>query len=155
MADTPRINGNVVSWADLSFKLNDERYYGIMEASYGHKRTRTKVYGSGSTPRGRTSGKYEVNEVSITMDVHAYAALTDALAQLSDDGETYGDVEFEGLFQYSYEADGRIFNDELTRLTITGDSNSNSESPDPIKVTVTMDCMELKRDGKRLGRSEV
>lgn len=153
MADTPRINGAVVSWSDAYFKFNEERYYGITDISYGHKRTRTKVYGSGSTPRGRTSGKYEVDEVSVTMDMHAFVALRDALAAKSSDGNTYGDVEFEGSVQYSYEADSQVFTDELNQLTVTGDSVSMSEGPDPTKVVVTMDCMRILRDGKSLSRS--
>lgn len=152
MADTVRVNGFITSWSDISFKLNGERYYGITEISYSDTRTRTKSYGMGRTglPRGRTRGKYEVGEVTVKFDFPAWVALRDAVAAESSDGNSYGNVEFEGTVQYTYGADDETHTDELSGLVITGVTNSASEGPDALMVDVTMDCMGITRDGKTL-----
>lgn len=152
MADTQRVNGFTTSWGDIHFKLNNERYYGVTEISYGDTRARTKVYGMGraGTPRGRTRGKYEVAEVTCKMDYPGWIALRDALAGLADDGASFGDVEFEGVVQYSYGTDDETHTDELFQLVVTGVNISASEGPDAIMVDITMDCMGISRDGKTL-----
>jgi hypothetical protein len=155
MADTQRVNGFTTSWSDCSFKLGGDRYYGITEISYGDKRARSKVYGMGraGTPRGRTRGKYEVDEVTWKMDFPAWVALRDALSALADDRASYGDVEFEGVMQYAYGANEETHTDELFQLVITGVTHSASEGPDAIMVDVTADCMGISRDGKTLYNS--
>jgi len=152
MADTVRVNGFITSWSDISFKLNGERYYGITEINYSDTRKRTKVYGMGrtGTPRGRTRGKYEVGEVTVKMDFPAFVALRDAIAAESSDGNSYGDVEFEGVVQYTYGADDETHTDKLFRLTFDGVTNGASEGPDALMIDVTFDCMGISRDGKTL-----
>lgn len=148
MPDTPRINGSVTSWADLSVKVADERIHGITEASYGPKRTATLTYGAGDRPRGMTRGRIEPGEPSMTMDLHAWKALRDRLKALAPDKKTYGRTEFTCFFQYSYDDTGEVFSDELRRCRVTGREMSPSEGSDAITVKVTMIFMELVEDGE-------
>ena len=78
MADTQRINGFVPSWGDIYVKINSARYYGITEIAYGDTRVRSKLYGMARhhAPRGRTSGKYEINgQLQIALNATGYRSV--------------------------------------------------------------------------------
>lgn len=146
MADTPRINGNLVSWADIFCKLDEDRYYGITEVSFDPKRTTTLVYGVGDKPRGRTKGKVEPGDVSMTMDLHAWKALSDKLGSKATNREI-GTVPFNGMVQFSYTEDSEIFTYELIGLRVAGAPISASEGSEAITVAVAMSVDEIKLPG--------
>lgn len=151
MADTQRINGYVPSWSDIYVKIDDERYYGISEIAYGDTRARSKVYGMGRAhaPRGRTSGKYEVDEATMKMDKVAATELRRVLALKSTDGKSFGSVIFQVVVQYS-DAQGETNTDTLHECTLTKQGISASEGPDALMEDVALDVMRIDRNGLTL-----
>ena len=144
MSDTQRINGFAPSWSDVYVKIADERYYGITEIAYGDTRARSKVYGMGraQAPRGRTGGKYEVDEATMKVDKVAALALREALAASSSDGKSYGSVTFQTVVQYS-DAQGNTVTDTLHDCVITKMAISASEGPDALMEDVALDVMRI------------
>lgn len=151
MADAQRVNGFEVSWGDIYVKLGEDRYYGISEIAYGDKRTRSKSYGMGRShaPRGRTAGKYEVDECTMKMLKKSTKELRAALAANAQDSKSYGSVSFQIVVQYAG-ADGEVQTDTLHECTLSGDNNSHSEGPDPLYDNLTVDVMRIDRDGLTL-----
>jgi len=147
MSDAIRVNNNQHSWGSITFKLNGERYTGFTAISFGDKRTRVKAYGMGRhhAPRGRSKGKYETDPVKVTGWKSSVHALRVALAKVSLDGKSYGDVEFQGLVQY-IERDDTEITVELDRLVWMSNTTSDEESPDPLKEDFELDVMLIRRN---------
>ncbi len=97
-------------------------------------------------PRGRSRGKYTVEPVKLTGWKGSIQTLREALAALSQDGISYGDVEFEIVVQYvdSGEAPMTV---EIERCVWAGNSSSDEEGPDPLKEEIEIDCMLIRRNG--------
>jgi hypothetical protein len=151
MADDIRINGVQHGWPSVSLKINGKAWYGIKSIKYGDKRTRGKTYGMGRAhaPRGRTSGKYEVDPVTLSIEKETARKLRDELAAKSTTGGTsFGDTVFQIVVQYS-EGSATI-TDELVDCTWSGDASSAEEGPDAIYDEVEFDCMRILRNGKSL-----
>lgn len=100
--DTPRVNGNVVSWGSCYYKYNGQRFYGIVECTYGESRERVQVAGSARSqaPGFESAGEYKCAAQKIKMLKHTAAAFRAALAAGSEDGVSYGNVRFEGVYQF-------------------------------------------------------
>lgn len=149
MSDEIRINGVQHSWASVVLKIDGKPWYGIKSIKYTDKRTRAKSYGIGRAhaPRGRTSGKYEVDPVSVSMEKASAKLLRDELAQKAG-GTSYGDAKCQIVVQYS-EGNSTI-TDELVDCAWADDGSSAEESPDPIYDEITFDCMRIVRNGKTL-----
>lgn len=147
MADRYNINGNVLSWASIICKINDERYYGFTDLSYGDKRERVKQWGMARhhAPRGRSHGKYTPEPVKLGGPKSSVHALRTALARLSPDLKSYGDVEFQIVAQYN-ESDELPLIVVVERCVISGNTSSESESPDPLKEELDIDCMYISRN---------
>lgn len=155
MSDAVRINGNMYSWASIEVHIGGQPYGGVTALNYSQNRERTQGYGTGNHrgARGRTKGKYTA-EGSLTMHADSYDALIDALAQLSPDGQSYGDVEFLVVAQY-VEDTLRPVTIELERCVIDAESTSESEGTDPSVVEVTLNVMRIRRNGKSLAAGEI
>jgi len=151
MADSIRVNGRETSWSDVYFKVSDERYYGITEIAYGDKRTRSKSYGMGRSqaPRGRTSGKYEVDEATVKMLKKSSKTLREALAAAASDGKSYGSVTFQIVVQYA-DTDDEVQTDTLHECVWVGDATSASEGPDALFDSISFDVMRIDRNGLTL-----
>ncbi len=151
MADQLRVNGNQVSWGSCVLKLDGEPFTGFTSISFADKRERVKAYGMGrhQAPRGRSRGKYTVEPVKLTGWKSSVKILRDALAAQSQDGRSYGDVEFEIVLTYS-EADEPPILVQLERCVWTGNSSSDEEGADPLKEEIEIDCMLIRRDGNTL-----
>lgn len=87
-------NGTAYSWPDHIFKINGARYVGLTALSYSEKRDRATVHAAkrDGTPMGMTTGKYEVESVSLTM-LKASAILLKTTLALLGLG-SYGDPPF-------------------------------------------------------------
>lgn len=151
MSDDLRVNGNQVSWGSAKFKLDSQTYTGITAVSYADKRERVKAYGAGRhhAPRGRSRGKYTVEPVKVTMWKASASRFRKALALRSIDGKSYGDVEFEGVFEYVDTGEEPMLV-RLVRLVYVGTTSSDEESPDPLKEEIELDCMKIIRNGLTL-----
>ena len=149
MSDEVRINGVQHSWASTILKIDGKPWHGIKAIGYSHKRTRTKSYGMGRAhaPRGRTSGKYEVEPLTITMETATARLLRDEMAQKAGTS-SYGDAVFQVVLQYT-EGNSTI-TDELVDCAFESEGAKPEESPDPLYEEVTFDFMRLIRNGKTL-----
>ena len=151
MADQIRVNGNMVGWGSITIRLDDEVFSGFDSISYGDKRERVKHYGMGRAhaPRGRTSGKYTVENTKLRGPKGTVMALRTALARRAADGKSYGNVEFPIVVQYVESGEVPI-TVELERNAIVSDVSSDDESGDPSKEEIECDTMLIRRNGLTL-----
>lgn len=154
--DAQRINGNIYSWSSVEAFVGDDVITGITDVSYGETRTREKAYGTANHrgPRGRTKGKYEVEDPTMTLHLDSWRALTESLAQLAPDGISYGDVPFVVVVQYVEPGEVPI-SDVLEDCVIVGWTKNPTEGADAATVEVTLSCMKIRSNGKTLAGSEV
>jgi hypothetical protein len=147
MADALRVNGNQVSWGSIVLKIDSERYYGFTSISFSDKRERVKAYGTARhhAPRGRSRGKYTIDPVKLVGWKTSIAALRAALAARSEDGISYGDVEFEVVVQYT-EANEEPQTVVIERCVWASNSTSDEESADPLKEEIELDAMLIRRN---------
>jgi hypothetical protein len=147
MGDSIRVNGNQLSWGSIRLKVRGEEYTGFTGVSFSDKRERVKAYGMGKhhAPRGRSRGKYTIENVKLTGWKSSISRLRDALAQGSTNGQ-YGDVEFQIVVMYS-EPDEDSVVIEINGCVWAANSTSDEESPDPLKEEIELDAMYIKRNG--------
>lgn len=144
--DAPRVNGNQLSWGSMFIRVQGLDLYGSTEISYGVKRERTKAYGRGPRPRGRTRGKVTFENPKLKIARDSWRKLQAILASQSADGTSYGNTEF-GLFVEGAEKD-ELFYASLQRCVVVGVSESDSEGADPSVTELELDTMEIKENGK-------
>lgn len=151
MADPIRVNGNMHSWGSIVVKFDGDSYTGFTSISYADKRERVKGYGMGRhhAPRGRSSGKYTVENPKLGGPTASCQALRAALAAKSADGVSYGNSEFLVVVQY-VEYDEAPMHVEIDRCVLVGNSASHDESPDPLKEELELDAMAIRRNGLTL-----
>ena len=138
----PRINGNYFDWSSVVITAAGGRFVGVTELSYSDTVERGGVYGTNRKRIGRTAGQVS-NEASITMMKDDAQALMKALAK-GPNG--YGDTPF--LVTASYAERGRSpITDVLVDCVITGVADSHSEGTEALRVALTLDVMEIVRDG--------
>lgn len=151
MSDQIRINGNQLSWGSIKVKLDGQPYYGFTSLTYGDKRERVKAYGMGKhqAPRGRSRGKYSTDPVKLGGPKSSIQALREALAAKSEDGVSYGDVEFEVIAQY-FESSELGITVQCERCVFVANSSSEEEGADPLKEEIELDTMKIYRNGLTL-----
>jgi hypothetical protein len=147
MADSIRVNGNLMSWGSIKFKLDGSLYVGFNSISYADKRERVKGYGMGQhhAPRGRSRGKYSTDLVKVRGHKTSVQALRAAIAAKSVDGISYGDVEFEGVVQYVDTGEEPV-TVELGGLVWAENTSNEEESADPLNEEFALDCMAIRRN---------
>jgi hypothetical protein len=148
MADSIIVNGNQYNWGSLIAKIAGEPYSGFTAITYADKRERVKGYGMGrhQAPRGRSGGKYTIENPKITGPVDSMIALRAALAARSRDKVSYGNVAFEWVLQY-VENDMIPMHVVLERCVVVGFSANHSEGPDNLLEECELDCMLIRRNG--------
>jgi len=151
MADVRKINGNRYSWGSISVKLNGDRLYGYTDLSFSSKRTRELLYGMGQdhAPIGRTRGKFEPGDVKLTGYSGSVQNLLDSLTAAAGTGEGPGDVVFEIVCQY-IETDETEITVNLTGCVIVEESSSHSEGTEGMKTEITIQPINVLRNGKSL-----
>ena len=152
MADSLRVNGNMLSWGSLKFKVGGDLYSGFTAISYGDKRERVKGYGMGRhhSALGMSAGKYSVEPIKVTGRKASVRALIKALAAQSSNGASYGDVRFEGVLQGVEEGSEDPINDTFEGCVVTAVTASHEESADPLSEDLEIECMRIRRDGLTL-----
>jgi hypothetical protein len=151
MSDAIRVNGNQHSWGSIKLKLDSDLFTGFTSIGFADKRERVKAYGMGrhQAPRGRSRGKYTVEPVKLVGWKGSIAIFRAALASRSDDGISYGNVEFQIVVQY-IEYDEQPITVEIDRVVWTGNSTSDEESADNLKEEIELDAMLIRRNGLTL-----
>lgn len=149
MANEVRINGNVLSWGSTIFRVNGITQHWITSVSYSDKRERAVVYGQGRhhAPRGRTLGKYSVENPKIKGPKGDVQGFLDYLAGLGD-GVGYGDVGFNIVLQY-IEAEQSV-TVEIEDCRVVGVTASDEESAEALQDEIEISAMRLRRNGKTL-----
>lgn len=149
--DKPRVNGSVTSWGHIYFKLRNQKWFGIVDITYGHKRERVEGAGLGKhhVANRVSAGKYTTEISKVKMFKASASAFRAALAQDAEDGISYGNVEFEGLLQFipPSEASQTI---ELRRCTYRELSFAASESADPLYDEIGVKPLWIVENGKTL-----
>ncbi len=150
MADQVRINGNIHSWASVYFKVDSERFYGVKSISYGDSRSRTKAYGMGRhyAPRGRTSGKYEVDPVTVTVEKATADALRAKAAQIAG-SSSFGNAVFQIVVQY-IESGSNTITDTIEDCCFAKQASKAEENSDPNTEDLEFDAMRIKWNGRTL-----
>lgn len=151
MSDLKRVNGSAPSWGHIIFKLGEERYHGVLSIGYGDKLETIMGYGMGRhhAPTRRSAGKYSTDPGKLKMWKDSAEALRTALAALSEDGRSYGMVEFECVIQVVW-PNGKPMTIELHRMRLTEDTSQHDESAELLSEDMTYSCMSIVRDGKTL-----
>lgn len=154
MADQIRVNGNLMSWGQITLRCGIEEFSGFNSITYADKRERVKAYGMGRhhAPRGRSAGKYSTDPVKLRGPKSSIEALRAGLAAQAPDGTSYGNVEFNIIVQYSAEPTSTEppMSVELERCVFSSDSSSHEESADPLNDEIECDCMLIRRNGRTL-----
>ncbi len=150
MANEVRINNNTIGWGSAICRINGIAQNWPTSISYAEKRERGVVYGMGRhhAPRGRTSGKYSVENPKIKGPRGDVQGFVDYLASLSSDGTSYGDVRFDIVLQY-IEAEQTV-TVEIEDCRIVGISGSDDEGTDALQDEIEIQAMRLIRNGKTL-----
>ena len=148
MSDAIYVNENQLSWGSIVCKVADEVIYGFKSISFSDKRTRVKAYGMGrhQAPRGRSRGKYEADPVKLGGYRAAVAELRERLAELSADGLSYGDVEFQIVATYT-ERDEMPLIVVAERCVWISNSASDEEGGENLMEEIEVDTMFIRRNG--------
>ena len=151
MSDAIRVNGNQHDFGSITLKINGEPFYGLSSIAYGQKRERSKTQGTGKhrAPRGRTRGKYSAS-ASIAGPVATMEAIRVGLAAASDDGKSYGDVEFELSVQYDEKDDTPITITVHECVVANEDASDDSGSADASEESWELDPMWIDKNGLTL-----
>lgn len=147
-----RINGNTYDWGSITIKCNGEVYSRITAITYSHKRERSKEYGTGKhrAPRGRSRGKYTVENPTVTIAKSELERLRTDLAAVAPGGASYGDIEFDVVVQF-VEADETPITDTIHDCVVAGEDSAHDEgSTDTLSETLTLDAMWIDRNGRTL-----
>jgi len=134
------IDGIARSFNSITVRARGKEYTGITGIKYGQKISREKVYGTKRYPLGRTKGKVEIDDATITFLELEYRAL------IEDLGDGYADVPFEVVCQYD-DDNGTTHTDVLENCLLGGDDGGGEEGPSGLTREVMIDVLKLKRDG--------
>lgn len=148
MSDAIRVNGNLMSWGSIAFKVQGDRFHGFTSITYADKRERTLAHGMGrhQAPRGMSRGKYAPEPSTCKGFKSSVQALREKLAAGSSSGRAYGDTVFDVLIQYIEPGETPI-TVELERCRWTGNSSSEEESGDALTEEFTFQPMIIRRNG--------
>lgn len=148
MADPIRVNGNQYSWGSIVLKAADDVWNGFTAITYADKRERVHAYGMGRAhaPRGRSRGKYTIENVKLTGWKGSVQLFRAGLALKSADLKSYGDVEFQIVVQYIEPGEIPI-TVEIDRCVWVGNSTSEEEAPENLKEEIEIQPMLIRRNG--------
>src|SRR5678815_4090934 len=151
MSDAIRVNNNQFSWGSIVVRVDGEPFFGFTALSYSDKRERVHAWGMGRhhAPRGRSRGKYTVENAKLTGWKSSVQALRDFLSAKSSDGKSYGDVVFQVVAQY-VEFDELPCTVEIVDCVWAANSTSEEESADPLKEEFEIMPMLIRRNGATL-----
>jgi hypothetical protein len=129
--DEMRVQGRLVSWASVVFKINGVRYFGATAINWDQARERALGYGQNRSgrPRGRTGGKYVPGPVKVKFFTDTAIQLRKDLAALADDQKAYGEVEVPMTLQI---AEGNINSTvEFLECSVAKETPGVEESGEP------------------------
>jgi hypothetical protein len=137
------LNNVVPSWVDIRVRIDSVEIAGITGLSFGDKVEDEMVYGSRRLPRGRTRGRYVVDDASMTVHHDTFLEIIGAL------GDGWGDKVFEVVEQISL-PNGRISTTVLESCRMKGAPGGGEEGVSALTRELPFSPMRIKRDGKYL-----
>lgn len=149
-----RLNSTPFSATSCGWLIAGAPFVGITALSYGQKRERKKVWGSrrDGTALGMTSGKYDVDNPSITMLRSSYQRLIELLT-LPGLG-SYGDAIFPIVATYSEPQASLAGVPPIVVLIegcrIVSEKDSYAEGIDEQVTELELAAMSVTRNGLRL-----
>lgn len=151
MSDQVLVNGNLLSRASCTLKMNGEPFYAWQTIEFGDKRERAYGYGANRSykPLGKTKGKYTPDPLVIGFLEHASKAVLDSLGKLASDGKSVGEPSV--LWTLSIDEPGvaSVLN-EIEGCTLAELSASVEETAEGIVEKLTFMPMGVKRNGLSL-----
>jgi hypothetical protein len=144
--DKIRINGSQYDQGSVELKIANHPIYGFNALSWNQKRTRVKSVTTGKDrrPKGRSRGKYEAESLKMTVRRDTASAIKLMLAELSTDGQSYGDADDVPIvLQYiEDESNQDPITVEFINCALVSDGG-NSEEDGPDMVELEFDYMHL------------
>jgi len=139
MADYPKINGQIYSFASTEIKIGAAIYTGLTDISYNQTLEPGIFRGTRPEKLARTIGEHNV-EGSFTMVKVEYQELIAAL------GDGYMQTPFDITVTYA-ETNSPIVTDVLTACRITSEEDSHSQGTDALAVACDLDIIKMTRNG--------
>ena len=139
MADYPKINGQIYSFASTEIKIGAAIYTGLTDISYNQTLEPGIFRGTRPEKLARTIGEHNV-EGSFTMVKVEYQELIAAL------GDGYMQTPFDITVTYA-ETNSPIVTDVLTACRITSEEDSHSQGTDALVVACDLDIIKMTRNG--------
>jgi hypothetical protein len=135
----PTINGYAYDYSAISISVAGISFSGINSISYSDGVERTKIYGTGPKPMGVTRGQYSA-EGSMEFYKHEWDRFASSIKNIYD-------VIFD--VTVTYKTPGQQINfDKLVQCRIDKVENSGSAGSDGLMVPVTLNVMDIIRNGK-------
>lgn len=148
MPDTPRVNNNQYGWGSLETEVAGQRLFGYTEISFKDTRNRSYTYGQNRSqkPRGRTSGKYDPGQVTLTGYASSISAFLKALANLSGTS-SFGNAPFEIIINAVEDGEETPMTVLIEDCRVTSVGESWSEGEDALMQDLEIQPMCIRRNG--------
>lgn len=153
MSDLLRVNGNIIGWGSVKFKVNNRSYAGFTEIGWGEKLESALQWGMGrhQAPQGSTAGKYTPDMVKVKGRYASVNALKKQIAALSPSGRSYGAIRFSGVVFYTepgtIDTPGESHRVEFAGLKWAENTITNSEGSEAIMPEFSLQVLAIREDG--------
>ena len=141
--DSPQINGNYYSFANIEFRVNGLFILGIKSINYGNKVGSTFVRGTNQMPLGTTQGQYEpkcdIEILRPQFNLLLAASGNGYMSKIHNITVSYGNYLDNGLLP--------TVTDLIVGAKITDVDMSNSEGVEASAVKVTFLPLDVKFNG--------
>lgn len=139
----PLINSNRYAFASIEAMVEGMPYRGVKSVRYKDAVERSKVWGGGSRPLGRTRGKYDPDG-SIELFKEEATTLRSALAALGSGG--WMEAVFTVVVSYA-ELGQPVVTDRLFGCMVTDVEDNHAQGADGLTETWTLSILEIVRNG--------
>lgn len=132
--DTPLINGERHSWANIELNLLGRTVSGITAINYSDTENKENIYGKGKYPVARGKGNYEA-EASLTL----LSFEVDAIQRSVGSGKRLQDIApFDIVVTYLPEGDSSLVTHVIRNCEFTNNQRNNSQGDTSIPVELTL-----------------
>ena len=143
---SPLVNGNRYDYSSVQIQVNGFPLLGqeVVAVDYKHGLKPSSVFGSSPRKLGRTRGQYEA-DATLEITKESYGTLVAALSQNPLFG--YMEASFQIDVVYQDVSHPTSIQDTLLGCRIVEESEGHKASGDGLTVRVTLDVIEIQRDG--------
>lgn len=142
----PLIRGHKYSFSSIELSVvragaKAEIFVNVSEIAYNDSLEDELIYGTNQAPLGRTAGKYNPGDVTLTIGKADFSKLQ------SDLGDGWLGSVLDIVVKYSESEEG-IVTDEIIGAKIMGAQNQHASGAEGLQVQVTLKPMLIKHNGK-------